>query len=99
VRTQTVTQRIGEDMGPVDWTHPIAKDKPAIWREAEKAPDDYLFNGRTLIKVCMYDGWPYWTPRPAILFVGPLNSAEWTFFDSYAVYETSITRKSGSQAA
>jgi hypothetical protein len=93
MRTETRTVRIGEDMGPIDWDHDIAKDKSAIWHEAEKAPFDYLFNGREIIKLCMYDGWPYWTPTPAIFSVGPLNSGEWTFFNSYDVREGSVTRR------
>lgn len=45
----------------------------------------------------MYDGWPYWRPMPAIQFVGPLNSAEWTFFNSYGVYPGSIRHRDGAQ--
>lgn len=93
MRTETVTVRIGEDVGPVDWEHPTACDKPPIWLEAEKNPDAFLYNGRAILKLCMYDGWPYWQPRPAIQFIGPLNSAEWDFFDSYGVREGSITRR------
>lgn len=92
MRTRTVTERIGENMGPIDWEHPTAKNMPEIWREAEKCPG-FLFNGRQILDMGMYDGWPYWTPRPAICFLGPLNSAEWTFFDSYGVHDNSISRK------
>ena len=35
MRTETRTVRIGEDVGPVDWLHPTAADKPELWREAE----------------------------------------------------------------
>jgi hypothetical protein len=42
-----------------------------------------------ILAICMYDGWPYWTPRPAIQFVGPLG-AEWAFFDSYSVSGRSV---------
>ena len=91
MRTEQVTVRHGENMGPVDWDHPTAKDKPAIWREAEKRPDAYLFNDRRIIAMCMYDGWPYWKPTPAVQFVGPLSSAEWAFFNSYGVHDGSIT--------
>lgn len=92
MRTETQTIRIGENMGPIDWTHNIAKDKPQTWREAEASPDAFTFNGRPIFSVAMYDGWPYWTPRPAIQFCGPLGP-EWTFFDSYAVYDGSIQSK------
>lgn len=95
MRTETVTVRIGENVGPVDWDHPTAKDMPDIWREAEKAPADYVFSGyrRPILAICMYDGWPYWKPTPAIQFIGPLNSAEWTFFNSYDVHADSIRRR------
>lgn len=90
MRTETVTVRVGENVGPVDWTHPLAKDMPPIWRLAELDPADFTFRGRTILAICMYDGWPYWTPTPAIQFIGPLNSAEWTFFNSYAVGPDSV---------
>jgi hypothetical protein len=92
VRTETVTVRVGENVGPVDWDHPIAKDKPPIWREAEANPDGYIFGeySRSILAICMYDGWPYWEPRPAVQFIGPLGSAEWAFFDSYGVNAGSI---------
>lgn len=95
MKTRMVEERIGENMGPVDWTHDIAKDKPAIWREAEKHPERfrYVENGgffaKPIIALAMYDGWPYWTPRPAIHFMGTLGP-EWTFFDSYGVSDRSI---------
>lgn len=99
MRTETVTVRVGENVGPVDWDHPTAKDMPPIWREAEQNPQDFTFSEyrREILAICMYDGWPYWEPRPAILFVGPLNSAEWTFFNSYAVNPDSIQRRGAGQ--
>lgn len=93
MRTETKIIRIGENMGPIDWSHSSAKDMPPIWREAEADPDAFLFQGRTILAIAMYDGWPYWEPRPAIQFIGPLNSPEWTFFNSYSVGAASIWRK------
>jgi len=97
MKYNTVTVREGENCGPVDWSHEIAKDMPEIWREAEQRPDDFTFSeyGRTILSICMYDGWPYWKPRPAVCFIGPLKSAEWAFFDSYSVNPNSIQRKRG----
>lgn len=94
MREWTETHREGTDMGPIDWSHPIAKDMPAIWRDAEKAPEHFVLDTGTMalkqiIRLCMYDGWPYWTPRPAIQFMGTLGP-EWTFFDSYGVHPNSI---------
>lgn len=94
MRSHTVTVHEGEDVGPIDWSHEIAKDMPPIWREAEKSPDNYLFRGKfPILRICMYDGWPYWKPMPAVCFLGPLNSAEWNYFNSYSVYPDSITKK------
>lgn len=99
MKTRMVEERVGEDMGPIDWDHPWAKEMPAIWREAEKNPESFSYceNGgfttKTLLKVCMYDGWPYWKPSPAICYIGPLGTAEWTFFNSYGVSPSSIFPK------
>lgn len=97
MRTWTETHREGTAVGPVDWSHPTAKDMPPAWREAEKNPEQFVFRtsssftARQVYEVCMYDGWPYWEPRPAILFAGVLGP-EWAFFDSYGVYSDSILR-------
>lgn len=92
--------RIGEDVGPVDWDHQTAAGMPSIWRDAERDPSkfliDYGHGGREIIRVCMYDGWPYWEPRPAVQYVGPLGRGEWVFFDSYGVHKNSITPKHSS---
>lgn len=91
MKTRMIEERIGENMGPIDWNHPIAKGKPSIWRDAEKNPASFVFGDheRTIYDIAMYDGWPYWEPRPAIHFSGILGP-EWAFFDTYGVYENSI---------
>ena len=93
MKTHTIVVREGEDLGPVDWGHDLAKDMPPIWREAAKDVDAFTFNGREIVYIGMYDGWPYWKPMPAVGLIGPLNSLEWTFFNSYGVYSDSIPRK------
>jgi hypothetical protein len=97
VKTHTVTVREGENVGPVDWSHPLAADMPELWHEAERSPNEFLFDyghgGREIIAVCMYDGWPYWKPMPAVCYVGPLNSAEWQFFNGYGVRPGSMKRR------
>lgn len=94
MKTRTVTERVGENMGPVDWSHPTAVGMPQIWRDAEKNPDGFVFSEyqRTILEICMYDGWPYWKPTPAICFLGPIGS-EWAFFNSYGVHANSIREK------
>jgi hypothetical protein len=96
MRYETVTIRHGENVGPVDWEHEMAKAMPPIWSEAEKAPSDFLLDygngGKQIVEICMYDGWPYWKPTPAILYVGPLGP-EWAHFNSYGVNSGSIKRK------
>ena len=92
MRYETVEVRIGEAVGPIDWEHDTAKTKPPLWREAERNPASFLYNGRSIVQICMYDGWPYWRPRPAIQYMGPIGVA-WTFFDSYGVHDGSIERR------
>ena len=98
MQTRTVTEHIGEDMGPIDWSHPIAADKPEHWREAERSPEDFelllndMFTPRRVLALRMYDGWPYWKPTPAILCESPLGGAEWTYFNSYGVSPNSLRR-------
>lgn len=102
MRTETRTVRIGEDVGPIDWSHPIASDKPEIWREAEKNPEDFElvgdFSARAIFKLCMYDGWPYWKPTPAIFHASPLGGGEWSFFNSYGIRDNSIRARTGRKA-
>lgn len=94
MRTWTETRSEGTEVGPVDWEHEWAKALPADFRatlqEAEKSPGEYTitpsdFSSFRIVSVCMYDGWPYWKPGPAIAYVGPLGSIEWTWFNSYGV--------------
>lgn len=101
MKTRTVIERIGENMGPVDWTHPKAAALPHVLmeklREAEKDPAKFCyspsgFSEFQIVSVCMYDGWPYWTPTPAFSYIGPLKILEWGFFDSYGVSELSVRR-------
>lgn len=99
MRTETVTVRHGEDMGPIDWSHNDAKDMPEIWHEAEKKPEDFQlhfvngFKPREVYKICMYDGWPYWKPMPALLVSSPMGGTEWVHFTSYGIDGSSIRRK------
>lgn len=99
MRTRTVTVHEGEMTGPIDWEHPIAKDMPPIWREAEKSPENFLLHGdhpaQAIYAIGMYDGWPYWKPTPAMLVAGPIGS-EWKFFNSYSVHKNSIRPKPAS---
>lgn len=98
MKFRMVEERIGENMGPVDWEHPKAKDMPAIWREAEANPSEFMldtgsFSLFQILALCMYDGWPYWVPTPAIMYIGPLGRAEWAHFDSYSIHPNSIRRR------
>lgn len=101
--TRRVTERIGEYMGPVDWSYDFAshftgycgRDVEAriaeyiAWlRLLDAAPDKYeattdggcpKFGWHRVIRVGMYDGWPYWRPVPAVLTAGPLGP-EWHHF-------------------
>ena len=39
MRYETVTVCHGENVGPVDWSHEYAKDKPDHWKDAEQNPE------------------------------------------------------------
>jgi hypothetical protein len=98
MRTRMVEERIGEDMGPIDWSHPMAaglnSDLAATLREAELNPMEFRARVahsdfmRDVWSVCMYDGWPYWRPTPFILVSGTLG-AEWHSFDMVRKVERS----------
>lgn len=92
MKTRPFTEMVGEDVGPVDWSHPMAADKPDIWREAEANPAGFTYGDceRPIIKLCMYDGWPYWRPTPSVYYVGPLGGGAWASFNGYMA---SIQRK------
>lgn len=101
MRTWTETHREGTNIGPVDWGHEWAAALPdatrAILREAEKRPSDFTispsgFSRFRIVDVCMYDGWPYWRPGPAVAYVGPLGSVEWAWFNCHEVRSVSEGR-------
>lgn len=97
MRTWTETRREGTDRGPVDWTHPMvaaAVERSGVsadtLRAMERDPSGFQVTNdggwprcgwRPVISVSMYDGWPYWTPRPAALVSGVLGP-EWYWLDS-----------------
>jgi len=104
MRYETQTVRIGEWLGPVDWSYyftqhnwgpskggvnPECTSRGAdVLREVEQ----HLAAGREcwisdsgfdhqVIHCGMYDGWPFWKPTPAVLYIGPLKqSGEVCFF-------------------
>lgn len=83
MKTRTVTEYVGEELGPVDWSHPMIAEVEArsphiiaALREAEQSPQD--FDATTdggwprvgwgeVLRVVMYDGWPYWRPTPTVV--------------------------------
>jgi len=46
------------------------------------------FTSFPVVRVGMYDGWPFWRPTPAIGYIGPLNSVEWAFFYELSAHNT-----------
>lgn len=98
MRTETQTVRIGEWLGPVDWSFDFAAftDRHLNGGDSTKAIamlreiEDGLHRGerwgiwehgtmREVISVGMYDGWPFWTPRPCYLAKTPIggDKSEW----------------------
>lgn len=96
MRTWTETHREGTDVGPVDWSHPalasVRPERLQLWKEAEKDPasyvfaTDHMFWARKIYKVCMYDGWPYWEPRPAVYHEGVLGPT-WEFINDRSLIQ------------
>lgn len=94
MKYRTVTERVGEYLGPVDWEWPGFKDaRPEDIEQLRKLaehPDRYRattdtgwpkFGWHLVLTVGMYDGWPYWQPHPSVQLDGPLG-AEWHSFES-----------------
>ncbi|KKM17202.1 hypothetical protein LCGC14_1678100 [marine sediment metagenome] len=102
MKTRTVTQRIGEWLGPVDWGYEFTKHdwsesrgghNPTLTPESVQVLQEAegLFNeGKTIevwcydmwrkvIKVGMYDGWPYWEPTPTYLLASWLGNEPHSF--------------------
>lgn len=98
MRTWTETRREGTDCGPVDWTHPMVAKATArngialdVLRAMEADPSAFQVTTdggwprcgwRPVLSVCMYDGWPYWQPGPAVLVAGVIGGGEWYWIDS-----------------
>lgn len=91
MRTWTETHRQGTDIGPIDWDESkwcvkLTQTQIGLLKALAESPDRYLARMRhsdlmvRVLNVCMYDGWPYWQPGPAIQFAGPLGP-EWHFAD------------------
>lgn len=101
MKTRTVTERIGEYLGPVDWSYDFAQHNwsgsrgginPEVGKKSletlrllEAEPEAYeatidggwpKIGWKRVLKVGMYDGWPFWKPTPSVLLSGPLG-AEW----------------------
>ena len=102
MKTRTVTQRIGEWLGPVDWEYEFTKHdwsenrgghNPTLTPgdvEALKETERLLAEGETVeawcydmwrrvIRIGMYDGWPYWEPTPTYLVTSWLGSETHSF--------------------
>ncbi len=92
MRTETRTVSVGEYLGPVDWDNldkcrmPALTEEQRGWlRDLEANTDAYQattdggwprFCWHPVLNVGMYDGWPYWSPGPAVQTLGPLGP-EW----------------------
>lgn len=82
-RTVTVTEREGEELGPIDWNHPnlinLDPARIAVLRDAEQNPEAFEATADggwprvgwgQVLRVVMYDGWPYWKPMPTVVSLG-----------------------------
>jgi hypothetical protein len=90
MKTRMVEVREGEYIGPIDWDETkwpfqIRDEQRDMLRAIEADPDGHVattdggwpkFGYHDVLRVGMYDVWPYWRPGPAMLMMGPLGS-EW----------------------
>lgn len=106
MKTRMVEERIGEWLGPVDWSYPFTigayvnnserqQRAIAVLKELTADPKGWVYqpSGFTcfeVLNVGMYDGWPYWKPTPAIGWYGPLSSVEVAFW--YDLSERNLFR-------
>jgi hypothetical protein len=109
MRTRWVEERIGEWVGPIDWSYDWARHAPGlnpqcieqgreVLRRMESEPGGWRYCPSGLstfevVEVGMYDGWPFWVPTPAIGYIGPLGSVEVAFFYNLSSYR--LARRAG----
>ena len=93
MRTETRTVHIGEWLGPVDPGYDFTQHRTVNHDFAERGFAMILqmaeqgwryspcgFSTSRVVRVGMYDGWPFWRPTPAIGYIGPLDGVEVAFF-------------------
>ena len=88
MRTWTQTHYEGTEIGPVDYSHPMIAESgfPVDQlRRMEADPSKFKATNdggvprvgiHRVLTFCMYDGWPYWQPHPAVMTEGVLGP-EW----------------------
>ena len=96
MKTRMVQERIGEYLGPVDWSYDFTQHNwgtnrgginpsivtPAMsmLRQLEECPLKWsamIYQSlHDVLRVGMYDGWPFWKPTPSVLLSGTLGP-EW----------------------
>lgn len=105
MKTITRTERVGEWLGPVDWSYNFRQHFDSMGcsdkgrdeecekikerlRKIEAEPDRYevtTYGGwprcgwGPVIKVGMFDGWPYWKPVPSVAYRTFLGMEETCF--------------------
>ena len=93
----TVTKRIGELLGPIDWsfdfqseswdhgggTNPIVVEQAMKDLHEIKVGDTVEVYGIThkVLAIGMYDGWPHWRPYPSVC-IETHYGPEWHGFSS-----------------
>lgn len=109
MKTRMVEERIGEYLGPIDWSYDfnqhnwgqhhgginpeIVMPSMAMLRQLEQPGDWRAMTyqiWRNVLRVGMYDGWPFWKPTPSVLLSGSLGP-EWTpFYNLQAIERADV---------
>lgn len=72
-------------MGAPQETKDAYRDRCVAFLKTIKPGDCVTSSGqfdRIVVEVGMYDGWPFWTPTPAISYIGPLGCIEYDFYSN-----------------
>ena len=114
MKYRTVTERVGEWLGPVDWDYDFTQHDwsenrgghnpdvtpksvealrvvEALVAAGKKAQVRLYGEWRDVIRIGMYDGWPFWAPTPSY------SVSSWMGPEGHSFLSVSVAREGESQ--